>query len=505
LTGLIYKLKDYFINPINFMKNNFMKLFALLFLLFVLGENAMAQVKLPPFFSSNMVLQKGIKIPVWGWASPGEKVAVTLEKNIATTRAGKDGKWKVTLPEMNYGGPYKMTVKGKNLSTLENIMIGEVWVCSGQSNMGFRVVETKNAKAEISNANYPAIRLFTVKRKMAKEPQTNIEDGVWSECSPTSVGNFSAVGYFFGRNLYEHLKVPIGLINSSWGGTNVETWTSPDMAVKDAEMASLLDKLKGVDLNSAVTPAGTKIGPNNYPTLLYNGMINPLVPFAIKGVIWYQGESNAGNAQQYKQRFPNMIKDWRTHWNEGNFTFLYVQLANYMNPVNEPADATWAELREAQTQTLSLENTGMATIIDVGDSANIHPTDKQTVGYRLSLSARKVAYGEDLVYSGPTYRDMRIDGNRIYITFDNVGSGLKAKDKYGYLKGFAVAGDDHKFKWGMGIVTDKNTVMVICQGIEKPVAVRYGWADNPEDVNLYNIEGLPAIPFRTDNWKGITK
>ena len=487
------------------MKNNFTKTLVLILLvLFTIG-NGKSQVKLPAFFASNMVLQKGIKIPVWGWASPGEKITVTLDKNSATVRTGKDGKWNITLPEMNYGGPFKMTVKGKNLQTIENIMIGEVWICSGQSNMGFRVVEGKNAKEEITNANYPSVRFFTVKRKMAKEPLTEIEGGEWSECSPATVGNFSAVGYFFGRNLYEHMKVPIGLINSSWGGTNVETWTSPDMAAKDPEMAAKIDKLKSVDLNTAVNPNGTKIGPNNYPTLLYNGMINPLVPFGIKGVIWYQGESNASNAQQYKQRFPNMIKDWRTHWNQGNFSFLFVQLANFMNPVEEPADANWAELREAQTQTLALEKTGMATIIDVGDSANIHPIDKQTVGYRLSLAARKVAYGEDLVYSGPAYRDMRIDGNRIYITFDQVGAGLKAEDKYGYLKGFTVAGEDHKFKWAMGIITGKNTVMLYCPTIENPVAVRYAWADNPDDANLYNKEGLPSIPFRTDNWKGITR
>jgi len=485
--------------------NTFTKTLGWTLLFILLFGNGKSQVKLPAFFSNNMVLQKGIQIPVWGWSSPGEKVTITLDKNTATTRSGKDGKWKVSLPAMNYGGPFKMSVKGKNTQTIENIMIGEIWLCSGQSNMGFRVVEGKNAKEEITAANYPLIRLFTVKRKMAKEPLTEIEGGEWLECSPATVGNFSAVGYFFGRNLFEHLKVPVGLINSSWGGTNVETWTSPDMAAKDPDMSTKLDKLKSVDLSSAVNPNGTKIGPNNYPTLLYNGMINPLVPYGIKGVIWYQGESNASNAQQYKKRFPNMIIDWRTHWNQGNFTFLFVQLANYMNPVTEPAEASWAELREAQTQTLALENTGMATIIDVGDSANIHPTDKQTVGYRLSLAARKVAYGEDLVYSGPTYHDMRIDGNRINITFDQVGSGLMVKDKYGYLKGFTVAGEDHKFKWAMGIITGKNTIMVICQEIENPVAVRYAWADNPDDVNLFNLEGLPAVPFRTDKWAGITK
>lgn len=480
------------------MKNNYLKIFTLFFLLFW-SVAGMAEVTLPLFFSNNMVLQQGMAIPVWGWAKPGEKVTVTLDKNTVTTRTAKTGKWRVNLPKMNYGGPYSLTVKGKNLISIENVLIGEVWVCSGQSNMEFKVSTTKNAEAEIAAANYPDIRLFTVKRRISQLPQEKLDEGAWTPCSPKTVPNFSAVGYFFGRNLYEKLKVPIGLIHSSWGGTVAETWTSGETISADPDFSELLQKLKALDMATA------KVAPNNYPTLLYNGMIHPIVPYGIKGVIWYQGESNASRAQQYKRVFPNMIKDWRTKWNQGNFPFLFVQLANYKKPVKVPSDSEWAELREAQTQTLQLENTGMATIIDAGMADNIHPTDKQVVGYRLSLAARKVAYGETLVYTGPTYRDMKIEGNKVIIAFDHVGKGLKVNNLYGYINGFSVAGENGQFKWARASLVNENTVVVSSESVEKPVAVRYGWADNPDDLNLYNAEDLPANPFRTDTRAGITK
>ena len=480
------------------MKINAFKTSFLVFL-FLCSFSGISQVTLPPFFNCNMVLQQGIEIPVWGWASPGEKVTVTLEKNVAKARTDKDGKWRVNLPKMAYGGPYKMTVKGKNFRTIENIMIGEVWVCSGQSNMEFKVARTKDANAEIAAANYSNIRLFTVKKRVSKEPQENLEEGEWWECNPQSVKDFSAVGYFFGRNLYEKLNVPIGLIHTSWGGTVAETWTSAQTIAGDPDLSQLLEKLKTVDMNA------TKVGPNAYPTLLYNGMLNPIIPYGIRGAIWYQGESNASRAQQYKRVFPNMIKDWRTKWNQGNFPFLFVQLANFKKPVTEPSESEWAELREAQTQTLRLENTGMANIIDAGDANDIHPTDKQTVGYRLSLAARKVAYGENLVYTGPTYKDMKIDKNTIFITFDHVGKGLKINDKYGYINGFTIASKDGDFKWAKATVVNENTVMVTSEAVQNPAEVRYGWADNPDDLNLYNVEGLPANPFRTDSRPGKTK
>ena len=480
------------------MKINYLRT-STLFLILLWSFTGVSQVVLPPFFNGNMVLQKGIPIPVWGWASPGEKVTVTFEKSVVSTRTAKNGKWRVSLPKMEYGGPYKMTVKGKNLRTIENIMIGEVWVCSGQSNMEWKVVNTKNAEAEIAAANYPDIRLFTVKKRIAKVPQDNLEEGEWLVCSPKSVPDFSSVGYFFGKNLYEHLKVPIGLIHTSWGGTVAETWMSPEAITADPDFASMLDKLKETELNTQ------KPNPNQFPTLLYNGMLNPIIPYGIKGAIWYQGESNASRAQQYKRVFPNMIKDWRTKWNQGSFPFLFVQLANFQKPAAEPGESDWAELREAQTQTLSLEHTGMATIIDVGEANDIHPKDKQTVGYRLSLAARKAAYGEDLVYTGPTYKEMKVDGNKILITFSNVGKGLKSNNKYGYVNGFTVAQKDGAFKWAKANIINQNTIEVSSLAVANPADVRYGWANNPDDLNLYNEEGLPANPFRTDQRKGITK
>jgi sialate O-acetylesterase len=448
-----------------------------------------------------MVLQQGIPIPVWGWASPGEKVSITFNQKTVTTKTSREGKWSVTLPAMNYGGPYSMVIKGKNLRTIENILIGEVWVCSGQSNMEFNLSSAINAKAEIESSNYPEIRLFTVKKRTSQTPQLNLEEGEWWDCSPISSPKFSAVAYFFGRSLYEKLKVPIGLINTSWGGTIAETWTSSDMISKNPALSPMLDNLNKIDM----TKSSTTLGPNSFPTLLYNGMINPLIPYAIKGAIWYQGEGNAGRAFQYQRVFPDMIKDWRNHWKQGDFPFVFVQLANFMKADSLPVESAWAELREAQTKTLSLPNTGMAVTIDVGDAADIHPKNKQTVGNRLALAALKVAYHKELVYSGPVYQEMKINSKSIQLIFDQVGSGLKVKDKYGYLKGFAVAGEDHKFHWATAKITGTNSVEVSSPEVAKPAAVRYAWGNNPDDANLYNSENLPAGPFRTDSWKGITE
>jgi len=481
----------------------------ILLTLLLFSNIAGAQVILPPFFNCNMVLQQGIPIPVWGWASPGEKVSVTFNQKTVTTKTGKDGKWRVTLGAMNYGGPYEMVVKGKNLRTIENILIGEVWVCSGQSNMGFNLSSAINGKTEIANSNYPEIRLFTVKRRIAQTPQANLEEGEWWQCSPVSTPGFSAVAYFFGRELYFKLKVPIGLINTSWGGTVAETWTSPEAIANNSDFAPKLEKLKSMDptefIKSTQKEGSDKLGPNSYPTLLYNGMIHPLLPYGIKGAIWYQGESNAGRAFQYRRVFSDLIKDWRAQWDQGDFPFLFVQLANYMKADSLPAESTWAELREAQSMTLSLPNTGMASAIDVGDALDIHPKDKQTVGKRLALSALNVAYHQKVEYLGPTYKEMKIAGNQVQITFDHVGKGLTAKDKYGYIKGFSVAGADHKYHWAKASITGENTIAVSSPQVAEPVAVRYGWANNPADANLYNSEGLPADPFRTDKWKGITE
>ena len=638
-------------------------------LLLLIAGNLFAQVKLSPIFNNNMVLQQGMAIPVWGWASPGEKVTVTLERAMTSTKTNKEGKWMVKLPAMKNGGPYRMTVKGKNLQTLENVMIGEVWVCSGQSNMEFNLITSKNGEADVAASNYPDIRLFTVKRRISQTPQDQLEEGEWTECSPATSHHFSAVAYFFGKALYEKLKVPIGLIHTSWGGTVAETWISDETMAQNPDFASQLSQLKTINLDDyaktiekevrervgefstvdmgmkgdqpiwaapdfndaawklmrlpgyiennglegvdgiiwfrkeieiapeeAGKPAtlslakindsdhsflnGTLIGttllraeksriykipegllksgkniltvqvediggnggiygdsatlnlqcekrkislsgnwrykvglvkfntvlnPNSYPTLLYNGMLNPLIHYGIKGAIWYQGESNAMRAKQYQKVFPDLINDWRKHWNQGEFPFLFVQLANFMATDSLPTVSTWAELREAQSMTLALPNTGMAVTTDVGDALDIHPKDKQTVGNRLALAALKIAYKQDILYTGPVYKELTINGNKVTLTFDQVGNGLKIIDKYGYLKGFAIAGEDHRFYWAKGNISGKNAVEVSCPEVQHPVAVRYGWGSNPADDNLYNSADLPASPFRTDQWTGITE
>ena len=465
-----------------------------------------------PLFASNMVLQRKIPVPVWGWAQPGEKVAVSIEGRSATATAAPDGKWMVKLQPLPVGGPYKMRIEGTQQTvTLENILVGDVWICSGQSNMEMGIGNVNDAQKEIAEANFPEIRLFTVMKKVAYEPQISLvkqdQDlmGQWSVCSPETVktggwNGFTAVGYFFGRQLYQDLKVPIGLIHTSWGGTIAEAWTSAEALQALPDFKPAVDKLTETKAN----PANGKQDNNpNVVTVLYDGMIAPLIPFGIKGAIWYQGESNAGRAYQYRTLLPTMIKDWRSRWGEGDFPFFIVQLANWQKSADEPKDDQWAELREAQSMTAkNLPNTGIAVTIDIGDAADIHPKDKQTVGKRLALSAEHIAYGKRLDYSGPLYKSMSTanGGSAIRLAFDHLGGGLTAKgDK---LTGFAIAGDDKKFVWADAQIVGNNVVVSSPQ-VAHPVAVRYAWHINPV-CSLYNKAGIPASPFRTDDWPGIT-
>lgn len=630
------------------------------------------EVRLPHIIGSNMVLQRNQELRIWGWANKMEKVTVHLNEAVESTRAGLDGKWMITLPAQEAGGPYTMKIRGRNIIELENILIGDVWVCSGQSNMEYRVEAFPWAAKEAARASYPEIRLFTVPKNAELSPADEIPGGEWQVCNPESVLAFSAVGYFFGRYIHKEVGVPIGLLNTNWGGTNIETWTSgesigqiPEFTEKVADLANLdaeaaLEKKKAdireiidkyaadepgiqdgnavwaaseldlegwgnmelpqlwegaglvgldgivwfrlaVDLPAEVArrgmtltlgsiddsdwtwvnghkvgeniqkynldrvyevPAeylkegknviavrvedtgggggfngpsdqmkivsadfmislagewhfrvstaelklntGAILGPNSNPTLLFNGMIHPLLDFRVKGAIWYQGESNASRAYRYRELFPLMIEDWRKHWENPDMPFLFVQLANFMKPAGKPGESSWAELREAQTMALSLPHTGMAVTIDIGEADNIHPINKQDVGKRLALAALHIAYGCDIGFSGPIYRDMIVAGDNAILSFDHVGGGLKAKNRYGYLNGFAIAGKDRVFHWARArIQGDK--VFVCSEKVNQPAAVRYGWADNPDDVNLYNAEGLPASPFRTDDWPGVTK
>ena len=500
-------------------------------LLLVNAGAALADVKLPAVISDNMVLQGNKKVSIWGWAEPGEEVMVGVSWHSMkwAVTADKDGKWKFKMNSPKTGGPYEMTISGKNTITVKNIMVGEVWVCSGQSNMQMSVKASANAEQEISAANYPNIRLFTVTRKVATEPQSDCV-GSWTLCGPQTVPGFSAVAYYFGRELHKELNVPIGLIHTSWGGTPVEAWTRREALEKEADAAPILERYddavakypqakkefeqKVIEWKEAVEKAkaeGEKVpqrprapfGPGHYhsPAGLYNAMIAPLIPYEIGGAIWYQGESNVSRAYQYRKLFPAMIKNWRNDWGQGDFPFLFVQLANFMAIDPEPAESMWAELREAQSMTLALPNTGMAVIIDIGEAKDIHPKNKQDVGKRLALWALARSYGKKLVYSGPIYKSMKIKGNEIILYFDHVGGGLVAASD-GPLKGFAIAGADRKFVWADAKINGDN-IMVSSGEVSAPVVVRYAWADNPV-CNLYNEEGLPASSFRTDNWPGIT-
>jgi len=499
--------------------------------LLVLGAFAQADVKLPAIIGSNMVLQADMKAPIWGWADPGEKVTVTLGGRKAGATADKDGKWQVRLEAMKAGaGPLEMTVAGKNTLKLTNILVGEVWICSGQSNMAMSVKSSRDSDKEIAEAKYPRIRLFMVAKATAGTPQADCK-GQWVECSPQTVPGFSAVGYFFGRELHKDLGVPVGLIGSNWGGTPAEAWTSREGLESDPDLKVIYDRWKqNADNYSKALEAWEKTKeksladwkaaadkakaegkqaprqpapPNdpaqspNFPTSLYNGMIAPLIPLGIRGAIWYQGESNAGRPMEYRKLFPAMITDWRKHWGEGEFPFLFVQLANFMARKAEPTDSNWAALREAQTMTLALPKTGQAVIIDIGEANDIHPKNKQDVGKRLALAALAGTYGKDVVYSGPMYESMKVEGERVHLKFKHVGGGLVAKggDK---LTGFAVAGEDKKFVWADARI-DGDTIVVSAKDVAKPVAVRYAWADNPE-CNLYNKADLPACPLRTDDW-----
>jgi len=649
------------------------KILSLLFILCVFNT-LHAEVKLPNLFGNHMVLQRQKPIPIWGWADPGEKITVSLAKadekvKPINIKAGKDGKWRVDWPALEAGGPYQLVVKGKsNTVTLEDILIGEVWIGSGQSNMQWTVDASANPDQEKQNANFPQIRHITIPRVISLNEEEDIRQAPWQIASPETVGGFSAVGFFFIRELYKELNIPIGFINSSWGGTQVESWISRDgmdsldefegivsrlpatleemnetyrqrliarikqdqgdfpaagqtaqfatanfddsawkvinfpgnfeqremmyfdgtvwfrksfestalkpgetavlgLGVSDDQIELYVNGVKIADNggNAAdprfyTIPSGTLksgrntiavrltdsngrsgfsgakeymmlaqngvfvplsgewkyrveelkdnrqfTGPNHASTLLYNSMIAPLIPYAFRGVIWYQGESNAGRAYQYRKSFPLMINDWRKKWGE-DFPFFFVQLASFIaSDGNSEKGSTWAELREAQTLTLNLPNTGMAVIHDIGERNDIHPRNKQDVGKRLALNAFKMVYGKDLVYRGPQFREMKKEGNAISVSFDHVGSGLVVKnEKYGYLRGFEVAGNDRKFYPAKAEISG-DKVVVWSDEVADPVAVRYGWADDNIEANLFNREGLPADSFRTDDWNTVTK
>lgn len=455
---------------------------------FVLRADAV--VKPNALFSSNAVLQRGMPVPVWGVANDGEKVTVEIQGQSASTVA-QNGRWMVRLSPLKVGGPYVMRILGDNVIELRNVMVGEVWICSGQSNMVWWVRETTNAKETIASSNDPMLRLLQVPWIASDKPESDI-NASWQACKPETVPDFTGVGYFFGKALRKALNVPVGLVNASVGATMAESWMSRDVLEADPEFKPIL--------SVPIAPEYQLLRPVG----LYNAMIHPLIPYAIRGVIWYQGESNATSAFGYRRVFPALIKSWRDEWSEGQFPFLFVQIAPYEFQKHgpEPQESWWAECRESQLMTSrTVPGTAMAVITDVGDITEIHPKNKKPVGERLALAARALAYGEKIVYSGPVYRSMKVRGGKAEVCFDHVHGGLVAKGSP--LKGFAIAGPDKKFVWATAKI-DGNKVIVTSPEVKKPVAVRYGWADCP-DVNLYNAEDLPASPFRTDDFPMITR
>ena len=503
-----------------------------------------AEVKLAGVFSDHMVLQRDVKLPIWGWASDGEQVTVTVAGQTHQATAAK-GRWQIELKPLAAGGPHQLTVSGTNKIAVKDILVGEVWLCSGQSNMAMTVARSQNFAGEQKTADHPQLRMFTVTKNATPELQPDCQ-GSWQICQPETVGTFSATAYFFGRKLQRELKVPVGLINSSWGGTDVAAWTSlkaqaavpaivPKLEAYNATIASY-DAKEATDRNekalarwkeaaAKARAAGEKVPRRprpridpaknqNRPANLYSGMIHPLVGYGIRGAIWYQGERNShsiSDGQLYGTQLNTLITDWRTRWGQGDFQFITVQLPNFKAPTDQPIQSTgWVLVRESELRTLRLANTGIAITTDVGEAKDIHPKNKQAVGLRLALWALGTTYDQEIVYSGPLFSSLQLKAARrnakgilrpgtITLNFVHVGDALKTSDGKP-LTGFAIAGEDQVFRSATATINDDGTVTVFNKNVPAPVSVRYNWADNPSG-KLVNSAGLPASPFRTDGWK----
>lgn len=466
-------------------------------------SEATAEVKLASIFGDSMVLQQELLVPVWGWADAGETVKVEFAGQTKVVAAGDDGTWQITLEPLKASAEGQtLKVSGTNTVELSDVLVGEVWICSGQSNMEWSLSRSLNAQEEIAAADFPNIRLFNVPGHITSPvPKTEVP-GQWQVCTPQTAPGFSAVGQFFGRRIHKELGVPVGLVGSNWGGTRIEPWTSPTGFRMVPELKDILAKVEGYT-------AETKVGGRD-PSAIYNAMIHPLKGFTMRGAIWYQGESNGNEGESYYHKKHALVKGWRKLFNP-ELAFYWVQLANFRAATDDPAGGDgWAKIRDAQTKALDIKGTGMAVIIDIGEANDIHPRNKQDVGTRLAQWALHQTYGKkDLVPSGPLFNSQQIEDGQIRLSFKHVGSGLMIGKKTGLeptvlvedgkLARFAIAGEDKQWHWADAKI-DGEDVVVSSPDVEKPVAVRYAWSMNPEGANLYNKEGFPASPFRTDDW-----
>jgi sialate O-acetylesterase len=508
--------------------NKKVRSFFVLSVLSLFSTSLFAEVRLPDVLGDSMVLQQNRKVPIWGTAEAGETVVVTFQKQKLTVVAGPGGQWRVDLKPLKADfTPNILTVEGKNRIELKDILIGEVWLVSGQSNMQWTLFQSIDGAAEVAKADHPNIRLFNASREVAFKKKTG-RLGEWAACTPASVKEFSGAGYYFGVELERELKVPIGLINSSYGGSQAEAWTPveylkahPDLKATvertkiwdeerprvKVEYAEALkkwreesDKQKAAGVRPSPSP-GVPDALRDYRVAasIYDGMIAPLMPFAIRGAAWYQGESNEARAEQYNILLPVMIRGWRERWGQGDFPFAVVQLPNYRAVKAEPEEAPWSFIREAQRRTaLNTPNTGLIVTIDIGEAGDIHPKNKLDVGHRMAVWALKDVYGRNLA-DAPKFKKAEIRGSKIVLTFDDVGNGLKIKDGE-KLDEMAIAGADKKFVWAEAKIVGKNRIEVWSPNVLRPAAVRYAFNSNPKHPNLTNDSGLPASPFRTDEW-----
>lgn len=495
-----------------------------------------AELKLPAIISDHMILQQKQVNPIWGWDTAGTEVKVTFGNQAKTATAGEDGKWTVKLDPLDASAePEMLVIEGTSKREISDVLVGEVWMCSGQSNMGMTVGGDWKYEVETLSSNHPNLRLITVPRVGSQEAKTDF-NGKWESANPNSSKNFSAVGFFYGRYLHEILGVPVGLINNSWGGSAAEAWVRRESLEKDPRFKSTMENwvAREAQLSSAeaqakfetdlaawkekakaAKEAGEKpprgpaspdsiLNGNSRPGNIFYGMVYPTLGYGMKGVIWYQGESNAGRAWDYSRLFPYMIEQWRAEWGQGDFPFYWVQLADFMSETDQPGESAWAELRESQTKTMSLPNTGEAVIIDLGEGNDIHPKNKYDVAARLVRWALAKDYGmKNIEPQSPQYQEMSVSEGKVSLTFDHVGGGLRTVDTSD-VKGFAICGEDRKWVWAKAKITGANTVEVWAENLAEPVAVRYAWANNPV-CNVYSKIGLPLTPFRTDDFRMTTQ